>query len=70
MGDKILKIHHLKKSFGDKLIVKDFSHDFRHGERVGIVGKNGVGKSTFVRILTGDETPDSGDIQQGKTIYM
>ncbi len=37
MGDKILKIHHLKKSFGDKLIVKDFSHDFRHGERVGIV---------------------------------
>ncbi|MBP6910917.1 ABC-F family ATP-binding cassette domain-containing protein [Patescibacteria group bacterium] len=42
MGDKILKIHHLKKSFGDKPILRDFSHDFRHGERVGIIGKNGV----------------------------
>lgn len=42
MGDKILKIHHLKKAFGEKLILKDFSHDFRHGERVGIIGKNGV----------------------------
>ncbi len=64
MGDKILKIHHLKKSFGDKVILKDFSHDFRHGERVGVIGKNGVGKSTFVRILTGEESADSGDIQQ------
>lgn len=70
MWDKILKIHHLKKAFGEKLILKDFSHDFRHGERVGIIGKNGVGKSTFVNILTGEETADSGDIQQGKTIYM
>ena len=70
MWDKILKIHHLKKSFGDKLILKDFSHDFRHGERVGIIGKNGVWKSTFVNILTWEEHTDSGDIQQGKTIYM
>lgn len=70
MGDKILKIHHLKKSFGDKLILKDFSHDFRHGERVGIVGKNWVGKSTFVNILTGEESADSGDIQQWRTVYL
>lgn len=70
MGDKILKIHHLKKSFGDKVILRDFSHDFRQGERVGVIGKNGVGKSTFVNILTGEEQADSGDVQQGKTIYM
>lgn len=70
LGEKVLKIHHLKKAFGDKLILKDFSHDFKQGERVGIIGKNGVGKSTFVNLLTGEEQPDSGDMQVGKTVVM
>lgn len=60
----------MKKSFGDKCILKDFSHDFKEGERVGIVGKNGIGKSTFVHMLTGEIQPDSGDIETGEKVVM
>lgn len=63
LGSKIIKIHHLKKAFWDKIILKDFSYDFKEWERVWIIWKNGVWKSTFVNILTGEEKPDSGDIQ-------
>lgn len=51
LGSKVLKIHSMTKSYGDKLIIKKFTHDFKQGERVGIIGKNGVGKTTFVNIL-------------------
>lgn len=59
LGGKILKLKHIKKSFGDKKLLTDFSHEFRHNERIGIIGKNGVGKSTFVRMLIGEESIDS-----------
>ncbi len=67
---KIIKIHHLKKKFGDKVILEDFSHDFKEWERIGIIWKNWVGKSTFVHILTWDEQPDSGDIAVGEKVVM
>lgn len=70
LGAKIIKIHNLVKSFGDKKIVEDFSYDFRHKERIGIVGNNGVGKSTFVRMLTGEESFDSGSIKVGDTVVF
>ena len=70
LGSKIIKIHHMKKAFGDKIILKDFSHDFKEWERVWIIGKNWVWKSTFVNILTWDEQPDSGDINIGEKVVI
>jgi ATP-binding cassette subfamily F protein uup len=59
LGGKILKLKHIKKSFGEKKILADFFHEFRHNERIGIIGKNGVGKSTFVHMILGEEPVDS-----------
>jgi ATP-binding cassette subfamily F protein uup len=70
LGSKILKIKKLTKSFGDKKIVEQFSHEFRHGERVGILGKNGVGKSTFLNMLIGLQEPDSGIIEAGEKVVF
>ncbi len=67
---KILKLKHIKKSFGDKPILTDFSHEFRHNERIGIIGKNGVGKSTFVRMILGEEPIDSWLVQAGETVVF
>jgi len=68
MGNKILELKNVSKSFDDLVILDEFSHSFSAGERVGIIGKNGVGKSTFLNILTGEEQPDSGEIDKGSTI--
>lgn len=54
--------------FGEKPIVQDFSHECRQGEHIGIIGKNGVGKSTFINMILGQEPLDSGTIQTGETI--
>ncbi len=59
LGGKILKLKHIKKIFGEKIILSDFSHEFRHNERIGIIGKNGVGKSTFVRMIIGEDPVDA-----------
>ncbi len=67
---KILKLKNIKKSFGDKKILNDFFHEFRHNERIGIIGKNGVGKSTFVRMIMGEEPIDSWHIQTGETVVF
>ena len=74
---KILKLKHIKKSFvsqdksfGDKKILSDFSHEFRHNERIGIIGKNGVGKSTFVRMILAEEPIDSWLVQAGETVVF
>lgn len=64
-GKKILEVKNLNKRFGDLLILDDFSYVFRKNERVGIVGKNGTGKSTFLNILTEREQPDSGELDKG-----
>jgi ATP-binding cassette subfamily F protein uup len=66
-GSKILEIEKLNKSFGSQAIVKDFSYVFKKKDRIGIVGKNGMGKSTFLNMLTGNLQPDGGFIETGDT---
>ncbi len=70
LGGEIMKLSNIQKSYGDKKILADFSHEFRHNERIGIIGKNGVGKSTFVRILLGEEDMDAGKIKIGETVVF
>ncbi|MDX5443394.1 MAG: ABC-F family ATP-binding cassette domain-containing protein [Hymenobacteraceae bacterium] len=66
-GNKILEMHHVHKQYGSKVLVDDFSYVFRKKDRIGIVGPNGVGKSTFLNLLTGNIQPDSGEIVKGET---
>ncbi|MDC3305429.1 ATP-binding cassette domain-containing protein [Flavobacteriales bacterium] len=68
MGGKILELKNIKKSYDDLVILEGFDYTFKKGERIGILGKNGVGKSTFLNIITGKEIPDSGKINIGETI--
>jgi ATP-binding cassette subfamily F protein uup len=68
MGGKILELKNIKKSYDDLVILDGFDYTFKKGERIGILGKNGVGKSTFLNIITGKEKADSGKINIGETI--
>jgi ATP-binding cassette subfamily F protein uup len=68
LGNKILELKNIDKSFGDKRLLTDFSYQFQRGEKVGIVGKNGAGKSTLLNIIQGFEPYDSGSIETGETI--
>lgn len=68
LGTKILELHDISKSYGDNLLLKDFSYQFQRGEKVGIVGKNGAGKSTLLNIIQGLEPYDKGEIETGETI--
>ncbi len=66
-GGKVLELHHVSKSYGAAKMVSDFSYIFKKKDRIGIVGKNGVGKSTFLDLLTGASKPDSGELIPGVT---
>jgi ATP-binding cassette subfamily F protein uup len=66
-GNKVIEVEHIYKSFGDKKIIDDFSYIFKKKDRIGIVGKNGMGKSTLLNLLTGQMTPDKGRIDKGET---
>lgn len=68
LGNKILELKHIDKSFGNKVLLKDFSYQFQRGEKVGIIGKNGAGKSTLLNIIQGLEKADHGEIETGETI--
>ena len=68
LGSKIVEFHNVSKTYGEKQILQRFQYVFRKGERVGIIGKNGTGKSTFLNMLTGITTPDSGKIVIGETV--
>lgn len=70
LGSKIVEIHKLNKSYGDKLLIENLDYVFKKGEKLGIVGKNGTGKSTFLNMLTGREQPTSGRIEVGETVVM
>ncbi|MFH6601909.1 ABC-F family ATP-binding cassette domain-containing protein [Maribacter algicola] len=68
VGSKILELHKISKSYPDKPILDKFEYVFTKGERVGIIGKNGTGKSTFLNVITGADRPDSGKVVVGDTI--
>ena len=68
IGSKIFEADHLYKSFGDLKILEDFSYIFSRYEKMGIVGNNGTGKSTFIKILMGLEKPDKGTLDIGETV--
>lgn len=68
LGNKILELGHISKRFDNHLLIQDFSYKFVRGEKIGIVGKNGVGKSTFLNIITRNLAPDSGTIEIGETV--
>ncbi|WP_276500578.1 ABC-F family ATP-binding cassette domain-containing protein [Terrimonas pollutisoli] len=70
LGGKIIELKKVYKSFGEKIILKGFDYTFKKGDRIGIVGKNGVGKSTFINILQGLEKPDSGKVNTGDTVIF
>lgn len=70
LGSKIIELHNISKAFGDKVMLDKFSYNFKRKDRVGIVGKNGVGKSTFLNMLTSTDTPDSGKVVVGETIVF
>lgn len=70
MGSKVVELHKLNKSFNGKVILQDFSYMFNRGERIGIIGKNGSGKSTFLNILTQTMKPDTGKVVIGETIKI
>jgi ATP-binding cassette subfamily F protein uup len=70
MGSKIIELHKISKKFKDHVILDNFSFDFQRGERIGIIGKNGTGKSTFLNLLTGTLPLDSGRVVKGDTIKI
>lgn len=70
LGGKTVELKKVYKSYGDKVILKGFDYTFKKGERVGIVGKNGAGKSTFINIVQGLESADSGKVNIGDTVVF
>jgi len=70
MGKKILNLHHLSKSYGEQSLINDFTYNFNRFEKVGIVGPNGCGKTTFLNLIAGLESPDSGSVEMGETLKI
>jgi ATP-binding cassette subfamily F protein uup len=70
LGTKVVELHKISKSFGDNHLIKDFSYNFLRGERLGIIGKNGTGKSTFLNMITGNLDPDVGKVVLGETVKI
>ena len=68
IGSKIFEAHHISKTFGEKIILNDFNYIFSRYEKMGIVGNNGAGKSTFIKLLLGLMPPDSGHFDVGQTV--
>lgn len=70
IGNKILELNHISKSFDDLQVIKDFSHTFKKGERIGVVGANGSGKSTLFKLIMEELKPDKGSIVKGQTMVF
>ncbi len=68
LGTKVVELHNISKAYDDKQLFTNFEYNFLRGERVGIIGKNGTGKSTFLNILTGKQEPDTGKVVIGETV--
>jgi ABC transport system ATP-binding/permease protein len=70
LGKKILEIENISKKYGEKVLIDRFSHKFGRAEKIGIVGPNGSGKTTFLNIITSQIPPDSGTIEKGETVHF
>ncbi len=70
LGKKIVEMHNVHKNYDDQIILKDFSYTFKKEDRIGVVGSNGIGKSTFLNLLTLKERQDSGEIVHGETLRI
>ncbi len=70
LGDNVIEVKHLSKGYGDRLLIDDLSFSLPPGGIVGIIGPNGAGKTTLFRMITGQETPDSGEIKIGETVHL
>src|SRR5450631_1004363 len=70
LGGKVAELKKVNKSYGDKIILKGFDYTFKRGDRIGVVGKNGAGKTTFLNMLQGPEPADSGKINIGETVVF
>ncbi|OOF77623.1 energy-dependent translational throttle protein EttA [Rodentibacter caecimuris] len=70
LGDKVIEVQNLTKSYGDRTLIDDLSFSIPKGAIVGIIGANGAGKSTLFRMLSGQEKPDSGSITMGETVVL
>ena len=68
LGTKVVELHNISKAFDNTPLFKNFEYNFLRGERIGIIGKNGTGKSTFLNIITGSLAPDSGKVIIGDTV--
>lgn len=70
IGKKVIEAHHISKSYEDRVLIRDFSYEFSPEDRVGIIGPNGVGKSTLMNMIIGRLEPDSGTVEIGATIHI
>ncbi|KUJ75448.1 ABC transporter ATP-binding protein [Thiomicrospira sp. XS5] len=70
LGEKVIEVNNISKSFGDRLLIEDLNFKLPQGGIVGIIGPNGAGKSTLFKMLTGQEQPDSGSIEYGETVKL
>lgn len=70
LGKKILTLKNVAKSFGDKSVISPFTHVFKRNEKIGVIGPNGSGKTTFLNLLTGRLEPDSGEIERGANTFF
>ncbi len=70
LGNKIIELHNISKSYDDKMLFSNFNYKFQKGEKVGIAGKNGAGKTTLLNIITGTEQPDTGKVVVGETVSI
>lgn len=70
LGKTTVEVHHVGKRYGDKILINDFSYIFLKNDRIGFVGSNGCGKTTLMRILTGEVSPDTGEVEIGQTVKI
>jgi len=70
LGDLVIEFNHVRKAFGERLLIEDFSGQIPPGAIVGVIGPNGAGKTTLFRMITGQDKPDGGEIRIGSTVHM
>lgn len=70
LGTKVVELHNISKGFGERMLFENFTYHFKRGERVGLVGKNGSGKSTFLELVNGKLSPDTGKVVRGETLQI